>query len=92
MVRDRENHTYRQGTTSDLTHPAVTFQTRHDRFDAVANEAADHAAHVGQTHGQIPPIFFFADPFGFTGVRLNTLGRLMAVRRWQVLPADVHGP
>jgi hypothetical protein len=74
---DRENHTHLHQTISELTHPAVTIQTRHERFDVVANEAADHAAHVRQMRGQIPPIFFFADPFGFTGVRLNTISRDM---------------
>ncbi len=51
----------------------------------VAKEVADYERQVRGHHGRVPPIFFFADPFGFSGIHLETLGRLLAVKRWEVL-------
>jgi three-Cys-motif partner protein len=82
---DRDNYDHLKGVIGELRHTGVTIDARHDRFDVVANEVADHGQVVRRTGGRIPPIFFFADPFGFTGIHLETLGRLLAVRRWEVL-------
>lgn len=40
---------------------------------------------VRRQRGRVPPIYFFADPFGFSGIHLETLGRLLAVKRWEAL-------
>lgn len=82
---DRENYLHLTGVMAELSHPAVTIQARHDRFDVVANESVDHAQRIIRGGGRPPPVFFFADPFGFSGIRMGTLRRLMRVRRWEVL-------
>ena len=82
---DRDNHKALQEVISELSYDGVTIQSRHEKFDVIANEVADYEETIRAKGRKLPPIFFFADPFGFTGVRLETLRRLMAVRRWEVL-------
>lgn len=67
---------------AQLKHPAISIGCRHDTFDVVANEVADRAEAPGVAP---PPIFFMADPFGFRGVPLGTIKRLMKIRRMEVL-------
>jgi three-Cys-motif partner protein len=67
---------------AELQHPRVTITARNDTFDVVANGVADRAAMPGVV---APPIFFTADPFGFRGVPLATIERLMQIPRLEVL-------
>ena len=81
----RDNYAYLMGVIGELSHQGVTIEARNDRFDVVANEVADHEHVIRKRRERVPPIFFFADPFGFSGIHLETLGRLLAVKRWEVL-------
>ena len=69
----------------ELKHDGVKIDVRQERFDVVANEVADYEQQVRRQRGRVPPIYFFADPFGFSGIHLETLGRLLAVKRWKAL-------
>jgi three-Cys-motif partner protein len=82
---DRDNYLYLSGVIGELKHEGVSIDARQDRFDVVANEVADFEQQVRRQRGRVPPIFFFADPFGFSGIHLETLGRLLAVKRWEAL-------
>jgi three-Cys-motif partner protein len=82
---DRDNYLHLSDVIGELKHDGVSIDARQERFDVVANEVADYEKQIRQERGRVPPIFFFADPFGFSGVRLETLGRLLAVKRWEVL-------
>ena len=79
---NRENFRHLEDVLTELEHPGVTIKARHDTFDAVANGVADRARTPGI---KPPPIFFTADPFGFRGVRLATIERLMRIPRLEVL-------
>jgi three-Cys-motif partner protein len=82
---DRDNYLHLSDVISRLKHHGVSIDARQERFDVVANEVADYEEQAREQRSRVPPIFFFADPFGFSGVRLETLGRLLAVKRWEVL-------
>jgi three-Cys-motif partner protein len=82
---DRDNYLYLSGVIGELKHEGVSIDARQDRFDVVANEVADFEQQVRRQRGRVLPIFFFADPFGFSGIHLETLGRLLAVKRWEAL-------
>jgi three-Cys-motif partner protein len=82
---DRQNYLELEQVIEGLSHEGVATRARHDEFDVIANESADHAQRIRGEGGKPPPAFFFADPFGFSGVKLATLGRLMGIRRWEVL-------
>lgn len=76
------NYRHLESVLLELQHPRVTISARNDTFDVVANGVADRAATLG---GKPPPIFFTADPFGFRGVPLATIKRLMMLPRCEVL-------
>jgi three-Cys-motif partner protein len=82
---DHDNYVHLSGVIGELQHAGVSIDARQERFDVVANEVADYERQVRGHRGRVPPIFFFADPFGFSGIHLETLGRLLAVKRWEVL-------
>ncbi|HEU4973723.1 MAG TPA: three-Cys-motif partner protein TcmP [Baekduia sp.] len=79
---NRANYLELETVLSGLHHPGVSISARQDTFDAVANGVADRARQPGV---KPPPIFFTADPFGFRGVPLATIERLMAIPRMEVL-------
>jgi hypothetical protein len=81
-VANAGNYAHLESVIASLSHPGVTIRARNDTFDAVANSVADRAESL---HGKVPPIFFTADPFGFRGVPLRTIERLMRIRRMEVL-------
>src|SRR4051794_32560883 len=65
---DHDNYDHLQAVIGELNHQGVTIDARNDRFDVVANELADHEQVVRRRRERVPPIFFFADPFGFSGI------------------------
>lgn len=67
---------------AELKHPRVSIRPRNDTFDVIANEVADRAELPG---GRPPPIFFTADPYGFRGVPLRTIERLLRIQSLEVL-------
>lgn len=79
---NRTNFEHLEAVLAELRHPGVHISARNDTFDAVANGVADRAEMRGV---KPPPIFFTADPFGFRGVPLRTIQRLMRVKRMEVL-------
>ena len=76
------NFRHLESVLAELRHPRVTITARNETFDVVANGVADRAAMPGV---KAPPIFFTADPFGFRGVPLATVERLMCIARLEVL-------
>jgi three-Cys-motif partner protein len=79
---NRENFLRLQSVLATCEHPNVSIVARHDTFDVVANGVADRASTPGV---KPPPIFITADPFGFRGVSLGTIERLMGIPRMEVL-------
>ena len=80
---NRENFRQLEENIGSLQHPRVRIRARNEAFDIVANEVADGAElRDAKTP---PPIFFTADPYGFRGVPLNTIARLMSIDRMEVL-------
>jgi hypothetical protein len=88
---DRDNYLHLLGVIGELKHDGVKIDVRQERFDVVANEVADYEQQVRRQRGRVPPIYFFADPFGFSGIHLETLGRLLAVKRWEALLTFIVG-
>jgi three-Cys-motif partner protein len=64
-----------------LHHPGVKVVARREEFV----EAADALASWAEGQRRPPPIFVMADPFGFSGVSLDTIRRLMQLPRAEVL-------
>lgn len=79
---NRDNFACLESVLSSLKHPRVSVTPRHETFDTVANGVADRALTPGV---KVPPVFFTADPFGFRGVRLATVQRLMRIPRIEIL-------
>jgi three-Cys-motif partner protein len=66
-----------------LGNDQVEIEARQDRFDVVAHELADNLERFSDRKSR--PIFVTVDPFGFSGVPLEVIQRLMAHPRVEVL-------
>lgn len=64
-----------------LSHPRVSIGARNGYFAEKALETAGELAARDWT----PPAFWTADPFGFRGVPLDVVQRLMEEDRWEVM-------
>lgn len=68
-------------------HPRVAIRAKRSTFDRAANELADRVQErrARDPGWSPPPMLFLADPFGFRGVPLATVERLMAIPRAEIL-------
>jgi three-Cys-motif partner protein len=65
-----------------LAHPGLSISAVNSTFEQEANALADWLLRMG---AKAPPTFSTADPYGFKGVPLNVIRRLMSVPRSEVL-------
>lgn len=78
---DVENFENLEGEISKLRHSGVTIEASQGEFAEKAREAAAALAARSWT----PPVFWTADPYGFSGVPLAVIRRLMELPRSEVL-------
>jgi three-Cys-motif partner protein len=78
---DRDNFAELNAEIADLRHPKVSIKARRGYFAEEAIRKADELTARQWT----PPVFWTADPFGFRGVPLAVIKRLMATERWEVM-------
>jgi three-Cys-motif partner protein len=64
-----------------LKHEKVRIEARHGAFA----DSANHLAEWAEGKSYSPPIFVTADPYGFRGVPLNVVRRLMQIDRVEVM-------
>lgn len=67
---------------ASLDHPLVSIRAAHDAFAEVANRIVPELEKRGN---EAPPAFWTVDPFGFRGVPLATIRRVMRIPRSEVL-------
>lgn len=78
---DRDNFDELSAEIAALRHPNVSIEARRGYFAQEAIRKADELAARAWT----PPAFWTADPFGFRGVPLEVIRRLMGTERWEVM-------
>jgi three-Cys-motif partner protein len=78
---DQENFTQLSCEIAELSHSRVSIAARQGYFADEASRKADELAARDWT----PPVFWTADPFGFRGVPLAVIRKLMATERWEVM-------
>lgn len=78
---DKENFAELSSVISGLSHPCISIEATNGFFAKEAVRKADELEGRGWT----PPVFWTADPFGFRGVPLEVVRRLMAADRWEVM-------
>jgi three-Cys-motif partner protein len=79
---NRNNFQNLQDEVAKLSFPGVTISCQRAKFEDAADEAA---ALLEQQGRSVPPSFWTADPFGFAGVPLGTIRRIMSLDRAEVL-------
>ena len=82
---DRDNYDHLKGVIGELHHEVVTIDARHDRFDVVANEVADYETSFAGGSRPHTADILLRRPVRLLRIHLETLGRLLAVKRWEVL-------
>jgi three-Cys-motif partner protein len=78
---DQDNFEQLSTKIAGLSHPRVSIAARQGYFAEEASRKADELAARNWT----PPAFWTADPFGFRGVPLEVVRKLMATERWEVM-------
>lgn len=78
---DPDNFEELNAEIADLSHANVSIEARRGYFAQEAIRKANELAARSWT----PPVFWTADPFGFRGVPLTVIRRLMATERWEVM-------
>lgn len=78
---DEENFAELSGEIDALSHPNVSIEARNGYFAEEATRKSEELAGRDWT----PPVFWTADPFGFSGVPLEVIRKLMATDRWEVM-------
>lgn len=79
---NRRNFENLDAETASLAHPGVSIACERAAFAEAAGAAVDRLAPLGR---RVPPSFWTADPFGFRGVPLDTIRRIMSLDRAEVL-------
>jgi three-Cys-motif partner protein len=81
VEKDRQNFEELSALCETLKHPQVTIAARHKTFA----EAASDLAKWAEKRRKPTPIFVTADPYGFRGVPLKVIKKLLALKRTEVL-------
>jgi three-Cys-motif partner protein len=81
VEKDKTNYRELEALCETLRHPKVKIEPRHKTFAAAAEELAAW----GEKRRKPTPIFVTADPYGFRGVPLRLIKRLLALKRTEVL-------
>lgn len=81
IEKDRKNFAELKALCESLDHPQVRIEARHKTFAEAAGELADWA----EKRRKPTPIFVTADPYGFRGVPLRVIKRLLTLKRTEVL-------
>jgi three-Cys-motif partner protein len=79
---NRNNLDHLEEELRALHHPQVAISAVQGSFADKATEAADTLRSQGNS---APPTFWTADPYGFKGVPLDTIRRLMSIPRSEVM-------
>jgi three-Cys-motif partner protein len=81
IEKDRRNFSELRDLCESLKHPQVRIEARHKTFAQAAADLADWA----EKRRRPTPMFITADPYGFRGVPLRVIKRLLALKRTEVL-------
>ncbi len=81
VEKDKTNFEELKTLCETLKHPHVKIEPRHKTFA----EAAEDLAAWAEKRRKPTPIFVTADPYGFRGVPLRVIKRLLALKRTEVL-------
>jgi three-Cys-motif partner protein len=78
----QKNYAHLEEVCAELVHDRVTIKPSQETFEEIAGKLADWADKSKPPH---PPTFVMVDPYGVRGVTLDTLRRLLAFDRLEVL-------
>jgi three-Cys-motif partner protein len=78
---DKQNFAELEGEIAKLSHPQVTIEAHKGEFAVEAIRKAEEL----KARNWTPPVFWTADPFGFRGVPLDVISKLMQMERSEVM-------